>query len=183
MKNFIQSIKDFFSNLFKRFRKAPVESKPVEATPVATTPVLIEPTPVPADSKPVPTVFPPTTLPDTAHDASVFGYAPKPGDPVRPTPVSTTPEDTTPPSKRDPTKAWFGTEFQGPGTLSSIVFEAHGTYEVVTGYDVDRGNITASIPGVGVIHGSQMITLDGQYTIVLTATGSGGSSIQLYKRG
>lgn len=178
MKNFIQSIKDFFSNLFKRFQKAPAATV-VDPTPVG------GPAPVVTPSQPVLVVAtPPVTIPDlppTADDAGRFGYAPRQGDKPREV-APTNPTNEVRPEERDPTKSWFGTEFKGPGSITSVEFEAKGKYEVVVGYDVDRGKITAFVNGYGSIHQEDVINLDGKYTVTITATGPGGSSVQLYKR-
>jgi hypothetical protein len=124
-------------------------------------------------------------MPGQLTSSGAFGYGG--GTPMVPVTVVPAPQavptvEDVPPIKRDPTKAWFGTEFQGPGSVSSVEFDTDGMYEVVVGYDVDRGNIIAVIPGVGRIHGGEVIKLEGKHTIVLQATGPGGSSVQLYKQ-
>lgn len=138
----------------------------------------------PSDPLPAPTLPPPTPLPPAptgGTTADPYGYGPKPTNPATPSP-SPSPDNGPAPIDRDPTVAWFGTEFTGPGSVTSRGFGADGKYEVVTGYDVDRGHISASIPGVGVIHNGDYVELHGTYVVVLTATGPGGSSVQLYKR-
>lgn len=128
----------------------------------------------------------PTLPPAPAPDGTVgnFGYGGRPTTTVGSdgTAIALPPGDTTLPMDRDPTKAWIGCEFTGPGARPSKVFPANGVYEVVVGYDVDRGNIWCEIPSVGRIHGGDMVELHGDYQIVINASGPGGSSVQLYKR-
>lgn len=79
---------------------------------------------------------------------------------------------------------WWGMEFNGPGKGNSPTWTVTKPtdYEVVLGGDLDRG-ITASIPGVGVVHNGQIIHLaPGTYQALLDAQHAGGTSFMLNSR-
>lgn len=187
MKDFIQKIVDFFKSIYTKIVK--LFSKTPTAPVVDPTPVIVGgPAPVVTPSQPVVVVATPPVDPVNPNaNASNFGYGTVNTGTVNgpaPTPiVYPTSGHGGDKLDADPTKTWFGATFYGPDQVTSVPFQAKGSYEVILGYDVDRGSITAAIAGVGALHGGDVIALDGTYNVVLTATGSGGSSVFLNKIG